>query len=456
MAALVSLPFSSDIKFNLVIMQKAIDVNLAFMASRSHGQGYEGDAKSPSYDGREMLRDFSSGSQPSSKLGPCRLIVYNKKDLADRDCEQPLKEAFKKHGQTVFFTSSRVDDDVRKVLLHAQELTRANLLMRYGHNQTSDRRQGITKISSHPKPHSVLGHTRGMKIMFCGMPNVGKSSLLNALRRVGCHKAKAASEAPMPGHTRSVGGLVKIADGSPSTSGWPVYAFDTPGIMPPYLGFGSQAAERAFKMALTAGIKESLFDNYDLASYLLHIFLLRYSSSPRALEELSSALKLTSACDFPSELLDPSQPLPIEQLLLGVADRVKALKAGGSPDLDAAAQWMLKCFRDGRFGGWTLDDVGQLSLFKPAENNKVGPPARCMKLLEDDSQRSALSRGTHPSTTLSERVGSLVSHYLSSLNNAPPSKTAVKMAARRAGKELQRAQSQLQKVKRRARSKPSH
>lgn len=62
---------------------------------------------------------------------------------------------------------------------------------------------------------------------------------------------KAVSEAPMPGHTRSVGGLVKIAEPSQLSGGKPVYVFDTPGIMPIFLGRGDDAAARAFNIALT-------------------------------------------------------------------------------------------------------------------------------------------------------------------------------------------------------------
>ena len=43
------------------------------------------------------------------------------------------------------------------------------------------------------------------------MPNVGKSSLLNSLRRVGAGKGgKAAATAPHPGHTRKLMGTVRI------------------------------------------------------------------------------------------------------------------------------------------------------------------------------------------------------------------------------------------------------
>ncbi|EGF97325.1 uncharacterized protein MELLADRAFT_114430 [Melampsora larici-populina 98AG31] len=58
--------------------------------------------------------------------------------------------------------------------------------------------------------------------MVCGMPNIGESSLLNA---VGCRKGKVASEGPMPGHTRSIGPLVKISEPCKLLNGKPILLY---------------------------------------------------------------------------------------------------------------------------------------------------------------------------------------------------------------------------------------
>ncbi|BGP18989.1 hypothetical protein JCM10213_002591 [Rhodosporidiobolus nylandii] len=247
-----------------------------------------------------------------------RMIVYNKADLAQDCFHEPLQRALAQQGEEdVLFTDSRSDQEVRRLLRSA------------------------IKLAKRP----LEGPDDKIMMLVAGMPNVGKSSILNALRRVGVRKGKAASTSSEPGHTRRLSTVIKIAT-SP-----PVYIYDTPGIMVPFLGKGVAGQEAALKLALTGGIKESLFEGDVVAEYLLWRLRIRDEMRDEGWTDADLLQRLALPPDTPLD--DPFA------FLTALARRLSAIKKGGEPDLDFAGRWLILAFREGKLGRWTLDSLGR-------------------------------------------------------------------------------------------------
>ncbi|KAI8086445.1 P-loop containing nucleoside triphosphate hydrolase protein [Halteromyces radiatus] len=229
-----------------------------------------------------------------------RLIIYNKFDLACPDTKQPVMNAFAKHTPhtPVLFTSCVRDSHIRDILQYAATL-------------------------ADPIPH--------VNLMVVGMPNVGKSSLINSLRRVGVGKGKAAQTGAQPGVTRTVVGTVKVLE-DPA-----IYLIDTPGVMVPYIA----DPIKSLKVAVTGGIRDHLADEQIMVDYIL------YELNRRQAYDYSSWYRLPD-----------NQPTnDVNDLLTGVAHRIGAVVKGGELDMTMAAKFFLKQFRLGKLGRYTLDDV---------------------------------------------------------------------------------------------------
>ncbi|ANF34098.1 ribosome biogenesis GTPase YlqF [Borrelia turicatae] len=153
-----------------------------------------------------------------------KIILLNKSDLAQEEEILKWREYFETLGNNVLIT---------------------NIYKKGMKKQIID---NIIKIANVKK---IKTYEEKIKVLVIGVPNVGKSSIINLL--VG---KKSTSVANKPGHTKNIQ-ILKINER--------INIFDMPGI----LWHNLEDQEIAKKLAILDMIKNEIIDNTELALYLL-------------------------------------------------------------------------------------------------------------------------------------------------------------------------------------------
>ena len=164
------------------------------------------------------------------------------------------------------------------------------------------------------------GMVKPVRVLICGIPNVGKSTLINTL--VGQRSAKTGDE---PGITKTEQRLVLAND---------FYLFDTPGMLWPRI----TVEESGYHLAASGGIGRNAYDEEEVALALLGRVRQPYA------DRLQARYKLA---DF-SQLSD-------EALLAEVGRKRGGLLPGGLVNMQKAGEVVLNDFRASAWGRITLE-----------------------------------------------------------------------------------------------------
>ena len=227
--------------------------------------------------------------------GKARIIILNKADMAEDRANKLWEEYFKNLGYETLLMDLREKSKIKKLILVIDKACESK--------RERDKKKGILN--------------RPIRAMVTGIPNVGKSTLINSIAN-----RSIAKTGNKPGVTKG-NQWIKLNKS--------VELLDTPGILWPKF----EDEKIGEKIAFIGSINDMIIDSRVLAIELLNFFI---KNKKEVLKE-----------KFSTELEDANE------ILIEIAKQKGCIKKGNEYDYDKAADAFINDFRSGRLGKITLE-----------------------------------------------------------------------------------------------------
>ncbi|WP_411346081.1 ribosome biogenesis GTPase YlqF [Paenibacillus sp. WLX1005] len=232
-----------------------------------------------------------------------RLIVLNKSDLADPVTTAGWVDYFKREGHEVLTLDAASGHGIKEIP------ERAKVLLK----EQRDKRaaKGMNQ--------------RPIRALIVGIPNVGKSTLINRL----AGKSIAAT-GDRPGVTKGQQ-WIKV--------GTEMELLDTPGILWPK--FEDQGV--GYRLAVTGAIREEILNVEDIAYYGMKYICEYYWDN------------IAERFDLDERPQDLDNPNDIVEIMEGIGRKRGCLMSGGRVDLEKASKVILRELRAGKLGRISME-----------------------------------------------------------------------------------------------------
>ncbi|MDT2045775.1 ribosome biogenesis GTPase YlqF [Priestia aryabhattai] len=233
-----------------------------------------------------------------------RIVLLNKTDKADPRMTEEWLRYYREQGVQALAIDAQAGKGMKQIVSLSKEILHEKF--------ERMKAKGIKK-------------PRAIRAMIVGIPNVGKSTLINRLA-----SKKIAKTGDRPGVTQAQQ-WIKV--------GSELELLDTPGILWPK--FEDQTV--GYKLATTGAIKDTIVNMQDICVYALR-FLSRYY--PVNLKERYGLEEI---------------PEDIVELFDAIASKRGCIMSGGMVDYDKTAELVLREIRTDKLGMLTFDDPAELS-----------------------------------------------------------------------------------------------